>query len=78
MKILLLGSTGRTGRLVLKEAIKKGHQVNCLVRDVPKKINHDNLFFFKGLPTNDEDLEEAIVGCEKVIIVLAISCYYYV
>ena len=73
MKILLLGSSGRTGRLVLKEAIQKGYQVNCLVRDAPKKINHDNLRFIEGLPNNDKDLEEAIVGCEKVIMVLNIS-----
>ncbi len=33
MKILVLGATGRTGKLVLKTALEKGYQVHCLSRN---------------------------------------------
>lgn len=33
MKLALIGATGRTGRLVLGEAARRGHQVSVLVRD---------------------------------------------
>ena len=37
MKILILGATGRTGKLILEETLNQGYEVNCLVRE-PKKI----------------------------------------
>jgi len=33
MKILILGATGRTGRLIVEEALKQGYDLNVLVRD---------------------------------------------
>jgi putative NADH-flavin reductase len=32
-KLLILGSTGRTGKYLLKEALSRGFEVNILVRD---------------------------------------------
>jgi len=31
MKILILGATGRTGRLIVEEALKQGYDLNVLV-----------------------------------------------
>ena len=76
MKILLLGATGRTGKHVVDEAIRKGYELNCLVRDA-KKINaaNDKLKIFEGSPGDASDLERAIDGCQVVINVLNISRY---
>ncbi len=74
MKILILGATGRTGKLILKEVIKKGFEVNCLVRE-PKKIkeNSNLLTVYKGSPENISDLKKAIKGCNGLISSLNIS-----
>ena len=33
MKIAVLGATGRTGRLLVPELVRRGHSVSVLVRD---------------------------------------------
>ncbi|MEE9364148.1 MAG: NAD(P)H-binding protein [Cellulophaga sp.] len=73
MKIFLLGATGRTGKLVLQLAIKKGYKVNCLVRN-PEKIEiQNNISIFKGSPSCVDDLRKAMEGCNCIISVLNIS-----
>jgi len=74
VKILILGATGRTGRLVLEIALARGYQVNCLVRDPEKlSISSDLIAIFEGNPANSHDLKLAIEGCDAVISVLNIS-----
>lgn len=74
MKILLLGATGRTGKLVMDEAIRRGYTLNCLVRDAKKiKSRHEHLRIFEGSPEKPADLEAAIQGCEAILNVLNIS-----
>ena len=36
MKILVIGATGGTGREIVKQALKAGHEVTALVREQPK------------------------------------------
>jgi putative NADH-flavin reductase len=74
MKILLLGATGRTGKLVVDEALRQGHELICLVRK-PEAIHtrHKQLTIYQGSPERLGDLEGAIQGCEVVITVLNIS-----
>ncbi|NKI33538.1 NAD(P)-dependent oxidoreductase [Croceivirga thetidis] len=73
MKILLLGATGRTGRLVLKYLINNGHKVHCLARKTYRIEQHNNVKLFEGDPTNKKDLKKAIYGTDYVISVLNIS-----
>ena len=73
MKLLLLGATGRTGKWVLKYALEKGNEVNCLVRKPEKLEQKPGLHILKGNPGNYDDLEEAIAGCSSVLSVLNIS-----
>lgn len=73
MKILLLGATGRTGKLVLKQALDYGHSVNCLARKVERIPDNPALTLFEGNPGRKADLEKAIAGCDAVISVLNIS-----
>lgn len=74
MKILILGATGRTGKLILEEALNQGYEVNCLVRE-PKKIqkNDKNLKIILGSPEQISDLENALKDCEGIISALNIS-----
>jgi len=74
MKILLLGATGRTGQLLLEQALERGHIVHALVRDKQKiPFQRYNLLLFEGTPSDKIALEKAIAGCEVVISVLNIS-----
>lgn len=73
MRILLLGATGRTGQLVLKDALKKGFSVSCLARKTERIPQHERVSIFEGDPTNIADLKNAVQFCDTVISVLNIS-----
>ncbi|MEO0338390.1 MAG: NAD(P)-binding oxidoreductase [Bacteroidota bacterium] len=73
MKILLLGATGRTGKLLLSQALDKGHEVHCLSRNIQRLPQHPQLTPFEGDPSKKGDLEKAIIGCQAILSVLNIS-----
>ena len=74
MKILVLGSTGRTGQHLTSEALNRDHFVHALVRDPGKlQISSDRLVIYQGTPIQKEDLKKAMEGCEAVISALNIS-----
>lgn len=73
MKILLLGATGRTGKLVLEQSLKEGYQVHCLSRNSVRIKMQAGITTFEGDPSKKEDLEKAIEGCDAIIGVLNIS-----
>ncbi|AXV85908.1 hypothetical protein CJO78_06075 [Ralstonia solanacearum] len=71
MKLLLLGATGRTGRLVLEYALDQGHEVTALVRNpgnVTTQSSRQRVV--AGTPERFEDVARAIVDCEAVIVAL--------
>jgi putative NADH-flavin reductase len=73
-RLLILGSTGRTGKFLLEEALARDFEVNILVRDVQKiKIQSEKLRIFEGTPCNQEDLAKALQGCTHVMSALNIS-----
>jgi len=74
MRILILGATGRTGKLLLQEALYNGYAVNVLLRDKNRlKISHPLLNVFEGLPTDKYVLTQAMQGYEAVLSALNIS-----
>jgi putative NADH-flavin reductase len=74
MHILILGATGRTGKLLLEQALQRGHTVHALVRDKNKlKLMHAGLTIFEGSPLDKTALENAMRGCEAIISALNIS-----
>ncbi|MEO9803952.1 MAG: NAD(P)-binding oxidoreductase [Reichenbachiella sp.] len=73
MRILLLGATGRTGKLVLTSALKEGYSVNCLVRKPDKTEAQDGMQVFEGNPSDEHALQSAMEGCECIMSVLNIS-----
>ena len=58
---------------MLKEALEKGYQVNCLARKSERIEKVDGLKIFEGDPINEDDLNRAVSGCSCVISVLNIS-----
>ena len=72
MKILVLGATGRTGKHVIEEALKKGHKIVAVARD-PGKLKKYDISVIKGTPYDYEIIEKAIEGCDAVINTLNVS-----
>jgi uncharacterized protein YbjT (DUF2867 family) len=72
MKILLLGATGRTGKLVIEEAIKRGHKISAIARE-PEKLKDYQIDITQGTPYDFKTVEKTLSGCEAVINTLNIS-----
>lgn len=57
--ILILGASGRTGRMVLAEALKRGFLVVALVRKQSSLEPHANLTIVEGTPLELGDVQKA-------------------
>jgi uncharacterized protein YbjT (DUF2867 family) len=68
MNLLVLGATGRTGRLVVEQALAAGHTVTALVRS-PEKLttSNSNLRVVTGKATDTSDVSRALEGADAVI-----------
>lgn len=66
MKILILGITGRTGRLVAEEAIKRGYKVVGIARKAGINTMKEAEIYI-GTPYDFETVNKAIKGCDAVI-----------
>jgi len=74
MHILILGSTGRTGRLLLREALNRGHTVNVLIGHISSlPVKPELVNVFEGTPLNKYTLADAMKGCDAVLSTLNIS-----
>ena len=74
MHILILGSTGRVGRILLAEALQLGYKVNVIVSHKGVlKIESELLTIFEGTPLNKFTLADAMRGCDAVLSTLNIS-----
>ena len=71
MKILILGITGRTGKLVAEEAIKRGHKVVGIARDAGR-VTVKDAEIAEGTPYDFETLRKAMIGCDAVISTLSL------
>ena len=71
MNLVVLGATGRTGRLVVEQALAAGHTVTALVR-TPEKLTtgHSNLRVVTGEATETPAVSSALEGADAVISVL--------
>lgn len=68
VKLLVLGATGATGRLVVDQALTAGHFVRALVRS-PQKLSAGGpgLEIVTGQATNPGDVTRAMAGIDAVI-----------
>lgn len=81
MQILILGATGRTGNLVLLEALKRGHTVTALVR-TPSSLDSlisalpsnqkSNVTLVRGSALNASDVANAIATVSTANIQLVV------
>ncbi|MBS1523435.1 MAG: NAD(P)H-binding protein [Bacteroidetes bacterium] len=74
MHILILGATGRTGRILLFEALKRGHKVTILISHKGAlRISPELVEVYEGTPLNKFTLADAMKGCDVVLSALNIS-----
>lgn len=70
--VLLLGATGATGRLLLRELLRKGYRVRAIVRSPdslpPDLKTHPGLELTRGtaLALDDDALRRQLQGCDAV------------
>lgn len=71
MKLTILGATGRTGTLIMEQALAAGHEVVVLVRD-PARLTakHERLTVVSGRLSDPQTVERVVAGAEAVISVL--------
>jgi hypothetical protein len=72
MKILVVGASGATGRLVTEQLLNSGAEVKVIVRsaeNLAKIINHDKLSIIQAslLNLSDKELQEYVKDCEAVV-----------
>lgn len=74
-RILVLGATGGTGRLVVAQALERGHAVTALVRD-PQRLSlaSDRLRLVTGdVMRAEHGLDAAVEGQDAVICALGVG-----
>jgi putative NADH-flavin reductase len=71
MKLAIFGGTGRTGLLLVRQALEKGYEVSALAR-VPSKlgIQNDRLTIIPGDVTNGKAVAHTLTGTDAVLSVL--------
>jgi putative NADH-flavin reductase len=67
MKLFIVGATGRTGRLVIEQAISRGHTITAIVRRPGMLHAHERLLIVVGDPLRCSILAPALVGHDAVI-----------
>ncbi len=69
MKVLVLGATGATGRLIVSQALSIGHSVVALVRSRAKAeaAGLAGAELFEGDALDEDALSRAIAGCDAVV-----------
>lgn len=67
-KILIVGATGSTGRIVVDRALELGYEVTAFARS-PEKVaqQHPNLTVFQGDVLDPTSVEEAVKGHDAVL-----------
>ncbi|KAH8726531.1 putative TrkA-N domain dehydrogenase [Phaeosphaeriaceae sp. PMI808] len=74
-RILVVGGSGRTGKLVVEELLQRGHQVTALVRNVElmRKEIDNGLQTVTGTPTNQHDVRKAFTQSQPEVVVVTLS-----
>ncbi|KAL7810958.1 NAD(P)-binding protein [Trichoderma aethiopicum] len=62
MHIFVSGATGRNGRIVLSNALSRGHSVTVLARNPSSSSlpSHPNLTIIQGTPFSEQDVQKAL------------------
>src|SRR5471030_2726357 len=66
MKVLVLGATGGTGRLIVRDAVAKGYSVAALVRS-KARADLPGAELIEGDARDEATLARAMDGCDAVV-----------
>jgi putative NADH-flavin reductase len=71
MRVLVLGATGRVGKLIVEQALARGHAVTALLRD-PRKVGDlaGRLLAIEGDALDRNAVERSVEGQDAVIYAL--------
>lgn len=67
MNITILGANGKTGTLLVEQALAAGHEVTALVRRVGAAVNRPHLSVVRGDATDADAVAAASQGADVVI-----------
>ncbi|MGO4704002.1 NAD(P)-dependent oxidoreductase [Dyella sp. 2RAB6] len=67
MKVLVLGATGGTGRLIVQDARKKGYSVVALVRSKARALDLPGADIIEGDVRDEGALMRAMDSCDAVV-----------
>lgn len=71
MKIAILGATGRTGIVLVEQALEKGYAVKALVRSRDKiHFEHKNLELVQGDVLDPLAVDRVVKNCDAVLCVI--------
>jgi putative NADH-flavin reductase len=74
MKIAVIGANGRTGRIVVKDALARGHEVVAVARTQEASVPADDNLINARADVRDADaLEQALHGAAAVISALGVG-----
>ena len=69
--IAVLGATGRTGRIFVQEAVRRGHTVKAVVRSVNARQDlPPGVTMIQGDATDESFLQQPIEGADVVVSLL--------
>jgi hypothetical protein len=72
-RVLIVGGSGRTGKLVIDELLARGHEVTALVRKPQSLETCNNLKTVTGTPTNKDDVRKAFTASNPEVVVVTLS-----
>ena len=64
MRVLVIGGSGQTGRLVIDEALERGHKVTALIRNHSTLPAKEGLNIMKGTPVEPSNIERAFTAVQ--------------
>ncbi|MDO4813468.1 MAG: SDR family oxidoreductase [Gemella sp.] len=70
MKVLIIGASGKTGKLLVEKAIEKNYKVRIYARDTSRIISMVNVEIIQGQLEEVEKLSKAMVGVDAVLVAL--------
>src|ERR687890_676509 len=71
MKVLIIGATGATGQILMREALAQGHEVTALARNPSALAPEDHrLRVLQGNALDVSSMEAAVVGQDAVLLAL--------
>lgn len=73
MKLAIFGATGRTGKPLVEQALKAGHEVVALVRTPSKLTVQTPIRVVQGDVLNSTDVDKVVQGSDAVISVIGQS-----